>query len=98
MVKAITLGIRAALFLSEKIYQLPNTESQRILQLLENFQLPLTLPESISTETIIEKLSRDKKFTGGTIKFVLLRKLGEAVVSTAVTNADIREAIEHLRS
>ena len=95
--EAISLGIRAALYLSEAINGFPNKESQRILQLLENFQLPLKLPKSISTETIMDKLSRDKKFTGGHIKFVLLTTLGTAEVSQKVTLDDIRKAIEHLR-
>ncbi|MFK7911505.1 MAG: 3-dehydroquinate synthase [Akkermansiaceae bacterium] len=96
--EAISLGIRAALFLSEKINGLSATDSQRVLDLLALFQLPLILPESISTDTIMGKLSRDKKFTGGKIKFVLLTSLGSAEVSDMVTLDDIREAVEHLRS
>ena len=92
------LGIRAALFLSETINGLPTQESQRIVKLLENYQLPLTLPESISTDTIMDKLSRDKKFTGGKIKFVLLTGPGFAEVSNKVTLDDIRSAIEYLRT
>ena len=96
--EAISLGIRAALFLSEKINDFPASESSRILGLLEKFQLPLTLPDDISTEKIMAKLSRDKKFSGGKIKFVLLTKLGAAKVSDQVTLDDIREAVEHLRA
>lgn len=96
--EAISLGIRAALFLSEKMNGFSNKDSQRVLNLLALFQLPLTLPESISTETVMGKLSRDKKFTGGKIKFVLLTALGAAEVSDKVTVHDIREAVEHLRS
>ena len=96
--EAISLGIRAALFLSKKINGLAAEDSQRILSLLENFQLPLTLTDDISTDTIMAKLSRDKKFTGGKINFVLLTALGNAEVSNKVTLEDIQEAIEHLRS
>ncbi|MBK1831466.1 3-dehydroquinate synthase [Verrucomicrobiaceae bacterium R5-34] len=96
--EAISLGIKAALFLSEKINQFSPAESARILGLLENFQLPLTLPDSIPTEKIMDKLSRDKKFTGGVIKFVLLTGPGAAEVSSKVTLDDIREAVEYLRA
>lgn len=96
--EAISLGIRAALYLSEKINGFPKKESQKIIQLLENFQLPLILPKDITTDIIMRKLSRDKKFTGGNIKFVLLTELGKAAVSDQVTFDDMREAIEHLRS
>ena len=95
--EAISLGIRAALFLSEKINGLAAEESQRILSLLESFQLPLVLPDDIPTDTIMAKLSRDKKFTAGQVKFVLLTSLGHAEVSDRVTLDHIRAAIEHLR-
>jgi 3-dehydroquinate synthase len=95
--EAISLGIKSALFLSEKINGFPPEDSQRILKLLENFQLPLTLPDDISTDTIMDKLSRDKKFTGGHIKFVLLTAPGSAEVSDKVTLDHIRAAVEYLR-
>ncbi len=63
--EAISLGIRSALYLSERINDFPAADSQRILQFLSTFQLPLTLPDSIDTETILAKLQRDKKFSGG---------------------------------
>ena len=95
--EAISLGIRAALYLSEKINGFPVDQSKRILGLLAKFQLPLTLPEHISTDIVMNKLSHDKKFTGGVIKFVLLTAPGSAEVSDKVTLDDIREAVEHLR-
>ncbi len=42
-------------------------------------------------------LRRDKKFEAGSIRFILTKKLGSAFVSSDVTEADIREAIEGLR-
>ncbi|MBB5352604.1 3-dehydroquinate synthase [Haloferula luteola] len=95
--EAISLGIRAALFLSEKHAQLAPQVSRKILALLERFQLPLTLPESISTATVMEKLSKDKKFDTGRIRFVLLRRAGDAFVSDQITPTDLEEAIEVLR-
>lgn len=96
--EAISLGIRAALFLSEKINNFPAADSQRILNFLKTFQLPLVLPTEITTETIMAKLQRDKKFSGGAIKFVLLTSAGAAKLSDEVKLDDIRESIEHLRT
>ena len=95
--EAIALGIRAALFLSEKHAGLAAEESTVILTLLAAFRLPLVLPENITTEQIMEKLGRDKKFDQGAIRFVLLRAAGEAFVSSDVTRTDLTEAVEHLR-
>ena len=95
--EAISLGIRAALELSEKIAGLPATESRTILDLLKKFDLPLTLPDEITTDLVLEKLSRDKKFSSGAIRFVLLRRAGDAYVDATVTREDLRAAIDHLR-
>lgn len=96
--EAISLGIRAALILSEKYSTLTSVESERILGLLSQFELPLQLPESISTETVLNKLKRDKKFNAGKINFVLLSKLGEAFVSNEVTWEAIEDAVEAIRN
>ena len=96
--EAISLGIRAALHLSEKHAGLSSADSNALLTLLAAFQLPLVLSESITTPQILEKLGRDKKFDQGAIRFVLLRGLGDAFVSEAVTRDDIIEAVEVLRS
>ena len=96
--EAISLGLRAALYLSEKRADLSKEDSDAVLSLLKMFRLPLVLDEAISTKRVMEKLSRDKKFEAGTIRFVLLEKLGHAFVSEDVTESDLREAIEYLRS
>jgi 3-dehydroquinate synthase len=95
--EAIALGMRAALFLSERHAGLAPDATAKILRLLERFRLPLVLPETISAETIMEKLATDKKFSAGAIRFVVLDAPGSAQVSHTITAADLREAIGHLR-
>jgi 3-dehydroquinate synthetase len=56
------------------------------------------LPPHITTDIVMEKLSRDKKFSGGHIHFVILNALGNAKVVDTVTLPDLREAIDQLRS
>jgi len=96
--EAISLGLRAALYLSEKRAGLAPADSARILALLQHFQLPIVLPDEISTATILEKLGRDKKFESGKIRFVVLDAPGSARLSDDITPDDLREAIEHLRT
>lgn len=96
--EAISLGIRAALFLSETHAGLSPDESSQVVALLEKFHLPLILPDRITTKTIMERLARDKKFSSGAIRFVVLEKLGEARVIDTVSAADLEAAIAHLRS
>ncbi len=96
--EAISLGMRAAVYLSEKRSTLSRAEGSRILDLLEKFELPLVLDQSITTEIIMQKLFTDKKFMLGSIRFVLLKELGVSFVSDEVTEPDLIEAIEHLRT
>ncbi len=96
--EAISLGIRAALFLSERRAGLAPEDSGKILSLLEKFHLPLVLSEEIATDTVMGKLAKDKKFSSGAIRFVVVDAPGHAKVVDHITQADLREAIEHLRS
>ncbi len=96
--EAISLGIRAALMLSEQHAGLPAEASRRILNLLKHFQLPLVLAEGIQTDTILEKLSRDKKFSGGKKTFVLLDRLGNGITSNKVPMDSLASIITALRS
>ena len=96
--EAISLGIRAALFLSERHAGLAAADSARVISLLEKFHLPLVLSETITTDQVMEKLARDKKFSSGAIRFVVLEALGSAKVTESVTLADLRAAVEHLRT
>ncbi len=95
--EAISLGVRAALFLSERKAGFSREETRRLLAIQQRWNLPLRLELDISTESIMTALTRDKKFTSGQVRFVLLKALGEAFISSEVTPADIVEAIEHLR-
>ncbi len=95
--EAISLGIRAALLISEKHAGLAPEASAKVISLLEHYHLPLLLSPAITTDTVMEKLARDKKFSSGAIRFVVLDKLGSAKVINTVTAEDLREAIEHLR-
>lgn len=96
--EAVALGIRAALWLSEHHSSLSSDAHQRVLRLIQRFELPLVLPDSIDTPTILDKMARDKKFVAGSLRFVLLSALGEACVSTSITPEAVIAAIEHLRT
>ena len=95
--EAISLGLSAACRLSVEKSDLTEQDAARISSALASYKLPLRLDDSIKTDAIFCALKKDKKFAAGGIRFVLLRQLGDAFVSDAVTEADIRRAIEGLR-
>ena len=95
--EAIALGIRAALFLSERHAGLAPASTAQIHSLLDRFHLPRVLPPAIATATVMEKLARDKKFSAGAIRFVVLDAPGCARVTDTIQAADLTDAIDHLR-
>lgn len=95
--EAISLGLIAACHLSVLKAGLSKEESQRVLEALAAFSLPLRLPSSIETCDIMAALQKDKKFSEGAIRFVLTPRLGEAFLSSEVTAKEIEEAIGALR-
>lgn len=96
--EAISLGLRAALFLSRRHAGLAAEEEAAIVSLLGKFELPLVLDPAMSSGRILGKMGRDKKFEAGKIRFVLLRRAGDAYLGDEVSGDDLAEAIEHLRT
>jgi 3-dehydroquinate synthase len=95
--EAISIGINAAAWLSTQIAGLTSLELDRIRKSLLAFDLPLRLDPSITDEQIFKRVAKDKKFEEGSIRFVLLRKLGEAYVSKDVHEGHLKQALEEVR-
>jgi len=95
--EAISLGMRAALWLSMEKAGFPKNDYARVVSLLAKFGLPTALPDHFPTETIIQKVFADKKFVRGEIRFVLASSLGAAFVSDEITRSDLATAVDVLR-
>ena len=96
--EAISLGLAAALVISERKGRLPAAEADRVRAKLSAFGLPLTLPAHLDTDALLAAAAKDKKFSGGKIRFVVMPRLGHAELSSDVAEADLREAIETIRA
>lgn len=94
--EAVSLGLRASLYLSRKLAGLSHKEENETLNTLEALELPLQLPAEVDVDKALELTATDKKYRAGKIRFVLLRRLGEPFLSSDVTQDDLREALEHL--
>ena len=55
--------------------------------------LPVVAPD-LGVDRYIELMKVDKKAEAGQIKFILLKKLGEALI-TSVPDADLRATLQH---
>lgn len=97
--EAVSLGMIAAGRLSVEKAGLLEADFQIIVSRLRQFGLPTELPPDISAAGILASMRRDKKFTGGQIRFVLTRGLGSAYLTAPgeVSAADLERAIDRLR-
>lgn len=90
--EAIAWGMLTALYISQKRGWLTEADSLRAGSLIRSFHPPL--PPETSISVLLGAASRDKKNRAGTRRFILLKGLGNAVITEDVTDAEITEAIQ----
>ncbi|MBE7496805.1 MAG: 3-dehydroquinate synthase [Verrucomicrobiaceae bacterium] len=95
--EAISLGLRAAAWLSTQISSLTSEHYERITGLLRRCDLPVVLGPEFDTDEIMRIARMDKKYDKGSIRFVLLRKPGDAYVSKDVIEGHLKQALDELR-
>ncbi len=92
--EAIAIGQAAAARLSARLLGLPESHAARIRTLLERAGLPTQLPlTSRQREKLISAMKLDKKVSGGELKFVLARKLGQAQFGQNVPPAMLEQTL-----
>jgi 3-dehydroquinate synthase len=95
--EAISMGMCCAAWLSVKVTGLKQADAKRIETLIKNSGLPTRIGGSLDLVQLGRAMRLDKKSRGGKLRFVLLSRLGKAVVSDAVTDNDIEEAVDVFR-
>jgi 3-dehydroquinate synthase len=73
---AVSIGSVAACFLSEKIAGLSNNDTNRLIELLKRYSLPVKIETDY--EQLYNAICLDKKREGNFIQFVLMDKIGNA--------------------
>jgi 3-dehydroquinate synthase len=77
--EAVAAGMAMAAEMSARLGWLPSGDRDRVVQLLQRFELPIA-PPRIGAQRGRELMGMDKKVLGGRIRLVLLRQLGRADV------------------
>ena len=93
--ECVALGCVAAAYISWKHELLTMDEYYEIRDMFVPFNLPISI-DHIDPEEILRLTKSDKKMEAGQIKFILLKKVGKAVIDTSVTDEDIRNAIQEI--
>jgi len=91
--KAVAIGMVAAAKISEKLKGLPVEQTNRLIRLINDYQLPVTLASN--KEEVYNIFKLDKKREGDVIHFVLLEEIGKALTQ-AVPISELKQLLDEL--
>ena len=95
--EAVAIGMNCAARLSVRHAGLPPAAADRIVKLCRASGLPVQIADGYELPALQTAMRLDKKAVSGHLRFVLLPRLGHAVVSDAVTGRDIEEVVNECR-
>lgn len=92
--EAVAVGTVVASVLSSRLLGFPDKDVARIRELLQRIGLPTSIRLNPKRrDALLDAMRLDKKVSGGELKFVLARSLGDVVAGQRVPDADINVAL-----
>ena len=93
--ECVAIGCAAAAWMSWKRGLISEKEKEAAEQLLLDYQLPVRV-KGLQPEDIVKTTKLDKKMDAGKVKFVLLKKIGEAFVTRDVEDEELLRASRYV--
>ena len=91
--ECVAIGCRLALKISRNRGMISEKETEEICALFDAFSLDQRF-DRLTPERIIETTKSDKKMAGGHIRFILLKRIGEACIDLTVSDEEMMEVLE----
>ena len=91
--EAVAIGMVTAARLSESRGLCEPGTTSRLSNLLEHFDLPVSIPPGLSIARLAEGLALDKKAVASGLRLVLLKSIGNAVIDRDSSNEQILDAM-----
>ena len=91
--EAVAAGAVMAAELSRRLGWLSDADVARVRRIHERAGLPVQ-GAALGADRYLELMAHDKKVSDGTLRLVLLKAIGRAVITSEASTADIRAAIE----
>lgn len=93
--ECISLGMVAAAYISWKREKIGMETYYEIRDMFVPFYLPISI-DDIDPQEVLRLTKSDKKAEAGTIKFILLNRIGQAVIDNTVTDEEILAAVREI--
>jgi 3-dehydroquinate synthase len=91
--EAIAIGMHMAAQLSRILGYIDEGEVERINNCLVKYELPVKLDHALTVENMLTAMGRDKKKSQGTLRYVVLEKLGSAKTQSDIKPEQIIRAM-----
>ncbi len=95
--EAIAVGMVMASDLSRRLKWLSAADVARVEKLIRRARLPVRAPGTLSAARFLELMAVDKKVLDGRLRLVLLKRLGEAVVTDDYPRAELEGTLASMR-
>jgi 3-dehydroquinate synthase len=95
--ECISIGMVAAAYISNKRGYISEVLMDEIISSIKAYDLPNSVGD-LSAEQIYAITKLDKKMQSDKIKFILLKKIGEAFIDTSVSKEEMLDAIGYIIS
>ncbi|MBI5462547.1 MAG: 3-dehydroquinate synthase [Gammaproteobacteria bacterium] len=96
--EAVGTGMLLAAELSARQGWLSTAQVERIARLLDRARLPVQTPASMNTEQFLDLMAVDKKVLDGGLRLVLMKDIGEAIVTSEFDARHLRATLDSAHS
>ena len=93
--EAVAYGMLMAAEMSAALGWIDNNKVTRIRRLIQQAQLPISPPDNMRAEDFRRLMAVDKKVIDGTLRLVLLKDIGQAVVTADFSHEILDQTLQH---
>ncbi len=92
--EAVGAGMCMAAIMSNQMGWMSDEDTRKTIKLIEQAKLPSKAPDSMSAEKFMELMSVDKKVLDGVLRLVLMKGIGQSLVTSDYTIDDLKKTIK----
>ena len=92
--EAVGAGMCMAAKMSALLGWFSKEQVEQTISIMKHARLPTTAPDSMSEQQFLDLMSVDKKVLDGVLRLVLLKSIGDAVVTSDYNKEQLAEAIK----
>ncbi len=95
--ECVAVGMAGAGYISMKLGYITKEQLEMIEATIQSYGLPVRIPEfSHTPEEILAATKLDKKMESGKVKFIVLKEIGNAVITKELTDEELLSGISYV--